>query len=98
MLRRTYTHTSREPRADVLARVDAAPGHKQYLARVTIGDLTGWVWVDGPDELGTRDNNDRPTPLTWRFATSPDAGAPVRLRKLTRAQRAAWDRQSVSSH
>lgn len=97
LFRRTYTHASKEPRTDVLIAVDAHPEHKTYLARITIGDVTGWVWVNGRDELGTRENNDRPTPLTWSFATSPDRGKPVRLRTLTAAQRRAWHRSTVRS-
>jgi hypothetical protein len=89
--RQIYTHDSKQPDVDVLARIDPGPGEKWFLARVPVGDTVGWVWIDGPADLGTKEGNDRKTPLTWAFATEPDARGPVRLRELTPAEHTSWD-------
>lgn len=92
MTPRIYTHDSKQPDdVDVLAAIDPGPGTRRFLARVTVGDFTGWVWADNRSDLGTKENNDLKTPLTWAFATAPDSRGPVRLRELTPAEQTSWD-------
>lgn len=91
MTPRIYTQDSKQPDVDVLVAIDPGPGAKPFLARVRIGDTIGWLWVNNPGELGTKENNDRKTPLMWAFATAPDSRGPVRLRELTPAEQTSWD-------
>jgi hypothetical protein len=85
-----YTHADEQPDVDVLYHVNPRPGAKRFLARVTIGDFTGWLWVNSKAELGTRERNNRKTPLTWDFATAPEHGEVVQLRTLDCADLPAW--------
>jgi hypothetical protein len=89
-----YTHADEQPDVDVLYHVNPRPGAKRFLARVTVGDFTGWLWVDSKAELG-RSKDDRKTPLTWAFATEPENGEVVKLRPLTCSELPLWSGQHI---